>query len=118
MSDFKEITAVVIKSHKSDFPDPLILKKGERLKVGTKKTNFAGWFWCSTPDGKSGWIPEIFTEKIADGCRMIVDYDATEMSVAVGENLTILSEESEWAWCRNSKNLKGWVPLENVRKLR
>ncbi len=117
MNISKEITAVVIKSHKSDFPNPLILKKGERLEVGDKKTNFAGWIWCTAPDGNSGWIPENFTEKVENGSRMTVDYDATEMTVSVGENLAVLSEESQWVWCLNSKNQKGWVPLENVRKL-
>jgi len=116
MNNPKEITAVVIKSHTSDFPNPLKLKKGDRLEVSDKKTNFVGWIWCSASDGNSGWIPENFTEKDENGCRMAVDYDATEMTVSVGENLTVLSEESDWVWCLNSKNQKGWVPLENVRK--
>ena len=118
MEKINEIAATVIKSHQSDFPNPLILKKGEKLKVSPKKTNFAGWIWLTAPDGNSGWVPENFTEKTEDGCRMSVDYDATELSVTVGENLTILSEESDWAWCINSKNQNGWVLLENVRKFR
>ena len=108
---------VVIKNHKSNFPNPLLLKKGDRLIVGDKKTNFIGWLWCTAPDGNSGWIPENFIDKENNGCLMNVDYDATEMTVMDGEKLTILSEESEWGWCLNSKNQKGWVPLENVKKL-
>ncbi len=117
MGNSNEIAATVIKSHQSDFPSPLILKKGEKLKVSPKKTNFVGWIWCTSPNGNSGWVPENFTERVEDGCRMLVDYDATELSVMVGEKLTILSEESDWVWCINNKNQKGWVPLENVRKL-
>ena len=118
MSESNKNTAVVIKSHRSDFPNPLVLKKGEKLMVSSKKTSFAGWIWCTAPDGNSGWVPENFTERVEDGFRMSVDYDATELSVTIGEKLTILSEESDWIWCINSKNQKGWIPLENVRKCR
>lgn len=117
MGNSKEIAAKVIKNHRSDFPNPLILKKGERLSVSPKKTNFEGWIWCTTDEGNSGWVPENFTKNADNDCVMLVDYDATELSVSVGEKLIILSEESDWVWCLNSKKQKGWVPLENVEKL-
>ena len=117
MSNDKKIAARVIKSYQSGFSNPLILKKGERLKIRPKKTNFVGWVWCISTDGNSGWVPENFINITDNTCVMLVDYDATELSVSIGENLTILSEESDWVWCINCKNQKGWVPLENVRKL-
>ena len=117
MSISKNDTAVVIKNHKSDFPNPLILNKGERLAIGDKKTNFVGWIWCIAVDGNCGWVPEKFVKKTEDNCMMLVDYDSTELAVTVGENLTILSQESDWVLCLNSKNKRGWIPLENVRKL-
>lgn len=117
MNDSKTIKATIIKRHKTDFPNPLVLKKGESLEIKPKKTNYEGWLWCRSTEKKSGWVPENFTEKTEDGYRMINDYDATELSVSVGENLTVLAEESGWVWCLNGNNKKGWVPLENVRKL-
>ena len=109
--------AVVIKRHKSDFPNPLVLKKGDIIKLSDKKTNFIGWVWCTSSDRNSGWIPENYIEKTENGCRLTVDYNASEMDVEVGEKLIILSEESQWVWCQNGKNQEGWVPLENVTKL-
>jgi len=117
MGKTDKIAVVVIKNHKSEFPRPLVLKKGERLKANLEKTGFAGWIWCTATDRNSGWVPENFTERYGDDCRMLVDYDAAELSVTMGEELTVLSEESDWVWCINDKNKKGWVPLKNVKKL-
>jgi hypothetical protein len=45
------------------------------------------------------------------------DYDATELSVEVGEKLTMGEEESGWAWCTNREGRRGWVPLEHLEVL-
>ncbi|MCP4704695.1 MAG: hypothetical protein GY865_08805 [candidate division Zixibacteria bacterium] len=117
MCNSKNNKVVIIKNYRSEFPDPLILKKGERLKIGRKKTNYSGWIWCMDINGNGGWIPEKFVKITEDSCVMLVDYDATELTVLVGDELTILSEESGWVLCLNSNNQKGWVPLENVKRI-
>jgi uncharacterized protein YgiM (DUF1202 family) len=35
--------------------------------------------------------------------------------VQVGEELTILKEESGWLWCRRQTGKLGWVPKENLQ---
>ncbi len=49
-----------------------------------------------------------------DSCVMKRDYDATELSVEVGEVLTVEFEESHWAWATKESGESGWVPLENL----
>ena len=107
----------VTKNHYSEFPNPLKLLKGERLSIGDKKTAFKGWIWCTTESGNSGWVPENFLKRNKSQGIMNVDYDATELTAIKGERLSVLSEESQWLWCVDNKNRKGWVPRQNVRKL-
>jgi uncharacterized protein YgiM (DUF1202 family) len=45
---------------------------------------------------------------------MLRDYDATELTVEPGEEVTILGRESGWGWCVNQQGQKGWVPLDNL----
>jgi hypothetical protein len=44
-------------------------------------------------------------------------YDATELSVIISEELTILDEESGWFWCRHEDGRLGWVPKECVERM-
>ena len=44
------------------------------------------------------------------------DYDATELSVRVGEELLIQREESGWLLCENRAGQRGWVPANVVAR--
>jgi len=48
---------------------------------------------------------------------LVRDYDATELTVEVGEELTALAEHSGWFRCRTDTGSLGWVPAENVELL-
>ena len=47
----------------------------------------------------------------------LCDYEATELSVSVGEELIMGKEESGWIWCTNQDGESGWVPAEHVERL-
>ena len=47
----------VISNYDSAYPDPLVFRKGDMLKIGTKTSEWPGWVWCTNENGKSGWIP-------------------------------------------------------------
>ena len=104
----------VIKAHQSPDPDPLIVRKGERLSFERRETEWAGWIWCTSDSGKGTWVPENWVEIEEDSCVMKRDYNATELSVIVGEVLTVEFEESSWAWATNEGGESGWVPLQNL----
>ena len=104
----------VIKAWRTAYPDPLGIKKGQRLTVGEKDSEWQGWAWCTDNDGKSGWVPEAYLsvkENLAEALR---DYDATELTVTVGEILTVLETESGWVWAVKEDGAAGWVPRECV----
>lgn len=97
--------------------DPLFVLKGEPLVVTYESEEWPGWIWCINNEGKSGWAPMSYLE-IADGSAVAKrDYDATELTVMAGDELTILLEESGWCWCAFGDDEKGWVPTENLEFL-
>ena len=116
MEEKKKSVARVVKDYSSPYHDSFSLKMGEELSVSPKKSEWPGWIWCTNKDNESRWVPQSYIEIDGNKCRMLVDYNAVELPVREGETLTILFEESDWGWCVNSRNEKGWVPLRNVRK--
>lgn len=108
------LTCHVIVAYQAAYPDPLVVRAGEELTVGEKDSEWEGWLWCTDAAGKSGWVPEGYVERRGARCTAIVDYDGTELSVRVGEELLGGSEESGWIWCTNQAGQSGWVPAEHV----
>ncbi len=104
----------VIRACQASTSDPLIVRKGDVLSAGDRTSEWPGWIWCTDPSGKSGWVPEIYVRRAEHCCAMLRDYDATELTVEPGEEVTILGRESGWGWCVNQQGQKGWVPLDNL----
>jgi hypothetical protein len=100
--------------YETEFKQPLLLSRGERLHFERRATQWEGWLWCTTPDGKSGWVPEAWIDVEGDTCVMNQDYDATELTVAVGEELKAILTESGWLLATSASGQTGWVPLECV----
>jgi hypothetical protein len=61
-------------------------------------------------------VPERWVEFDGDFCILQRDYEAVELSVDVGEILTVEFTESGWAWATRESGQSGWVPLENLRQ--
>jgi uncharacterized protein YgiM (DUF1202 family) len=100
--------------YRSAYPEPLKLKRGEKVELGKRVSEWSGWVWCEDKSGKAGWVPESYLQ-IRGNCGILLsDYDATELSVKRGEELMILKEQSGWLWCQNRKGDYGWVPRDKV----
>ena len=110
--------ARVITPYKAAFPDPWVMHAGDKLAIGREDTEWPGWLWCTRPDGESRWVPDSFVEVQGDAAGVaLVDYDATELSVEVGETLTTGQEVNAWVWCTNQEGHSGWVPAKHLQKL-
>jgi len=105
----------VIKEYKAAYPDPIRFTKGEILKIEKKESEWSGWVWCINEFGKGRWIPENYLEIYEDTCKVLQDYEATELTVKVGEKLEIEKIESEWVWATNKEGKQGWVPLKCIQ---
>ena len=105
----------IIKNYISSFPNPLILEKGEMLRVENKKIEWSGWIWCITETGDNGWVPVSYLKIVINTAELLVDYDATELSVLKGQIYQIEKKESGWVWLTSENGKYGWVPQENIR---
>ena len=84
------------------------------------------WRWCRDSQGREGWAPEALLEiagatsatsatgdegEKEETATLREDYDARELTVAVGARLTVERELAGWALCRTEDGARGWVPL-------
>ncbi len=104
----------VIEDYKSTCSDPLIITQGEILIVEKRESEWPDWIWCRNKGGKEGWVPENYLEIYENSGKALQNYNATELSVKIGEGLMIEKEESGWIWSTNQQGKSGWVPLRNI----
>jgi uncharacterized protein YgiM (DUF1202 family) len=98
--------------YESAYPNPLKLNPGDRVMIGNRASEWPGWIWCTDEHGLSGWIPQRFLKSEGIKGVLLVEYDATELTVEAGESVEILGTESSWARCRTPEGRTGWLPLE------
>src|ERR1700737_1800209 len=96
----------VIVDYQASYPDPLSMRAGETLEISEKVDYWNGnpdwmWVWCTDQRGKSGWVPKGGIKFHANNTTGIARYEyaATELTVAVGDELVVEREESGWLWC-------------------
>lgn len=109
--------AKVTKGHRSEYATPFLIKAGSILIAEEKESEWEGWVWCRTSDDTYRWYPEGYLKEISDKpnyFELLKDYNAKELPVLTGEEVTIQFQESGWAWVTNENGCEGWVPLENL----
>ena len=114
------MTSVRYRALEPHTPDPgvaLAVGQGERLRFERRPTEWEGWLWCTAEGDRTGWVPESWVAIDGDMCRMRRAYDATELSVAAGDELTGELSESGWVYARNDRGDAGWVPLRGLQRL-
>ena len=110
-------TVIVSDPHVATYAQAIHAGEGEMVTVGPEDVDFPGWVWCTNTAGISSWVPKSYLEVNGESGRLMRDYHAGELTVAVGERLKVLDEESGWYLCETEANQRGWVPIENVRPL-
>ncbi len=108
----------VITDYQSAYPDPIVLSVGDEVTIDDRESEWSGWIWCTSRQGRSGWVPEKYVRRNGSSGTVLRDYDATELSVTKGDALTIIDEESGWLLCRTADGRLGWVPKQNVGPVR
>lgn len=106
----------VIKSHKPFFEYHMELTKGELLKFERKKTEVAGWIWCTTTGGKSCWIPEAWVEIEGEKARLQRDYSSKELAVKKDDTVLVELSESGWILIATYNEEIGWIPEECIKQ--
>ncbi|WP_246234938.1 SH3 domain-containing protein [Bacillus aquiflavi] len=98
----------VTKSHRSNYPNPIVLSKGQQMTVGKKysgQENWDRWVFCSTIDCKlEGWVPEQMIQIDGNIGTALEAYTAKELDIDQYEKVIGLKELNGWIWCRNVTN--------------
>lgn len=97
--------------------NPLAGRAGEQATATDRvedwrETRGWTWRWCRDGQGREGWAPEALLTVSGNVATLREDYDARELTVAVGARLTVERELAGWALCRAEDEARGWVPLE------
>ncbi|HOP07127.1 MAG TPA: SH3 domain-containing protein [candidate division Zixibacteria bacterium] len=105
---------VVHTEYRSEFPDPIIVSRGDPLQIGDKKTHYTGWLWVKDADGRTGWLPEEFISRSGATGTALRDCDATELDIFPEDRLIVIETIGGWVRVRTEDGRIGWVPEENV----
>jgi hypothetical protein len=111
---------LVIKAHRTEYPNPIYLEKGELVILGEESDkSWPNWVFCRKTDGSNeGWVPkQIIRYKNSKG-EIIEDYSAKELNIDVETIVEGINELNGWLWLKNTKtNELGWIPIENLKLL-
>ena len=110
--------ARVLKAYETQYPDPIELRAGESVSLGTKDHDYPGWIWAtSTTTGKAGWVPEHFLSAgSGDQATARRDYSARELTVAEGVIVNVIEELLGWALVETESGKTGWVPQTHLAR--
>ena len=108
---------IVIENHDAPPGGILRLKAGDSVRFERRPTEWEGWVWCTDQRGTDGWVPERWVSVKGNTCTLLREYMSIELNVRKGDVLSVLEEESGWAWVLDSRNRNGWVPLRCIQRL-
>jgi Variant SH3 domain len=106
-----------VKASRPENPYPIKMHAGDLIELAGNEDD--GWIWCRHPSGKESWVPMSYLSTAGEGHTRtaLVDYDATELPVEVGEVFQAEREESGWLWCENTQGQWGWVRVAQVERI-
>jgi len=104
----------VLRAYQALYPDPLTVAPGDALRLGVCDQEYPGWVLATASNGKSGWIPEEFVDAVGDFGKARRDFTSRELTVAAGEEVTLVERVSGWGWVRAGQGRAGWVPLHHL----
>ena len=90
---------------------PVCLKVGEIVDLGMEDKVWAGWVWASNQEGRGTYVPVTSLERVGEEqAKVVEEFQAVDLSLKKGEEVTALREVCGWFWCRNAAGAEGWVP--------
>ncbi len=117
MATNKRHMATVSAEWTASAANPLAGRAGEHVTATDRVEDWREtpgwtWRWCRDVQGREGWAPEALLTVAGDVAILREDYDARELTVAVGARLIVERELAGWALCLAEDGARGWVPLE------
>jgi len=116
--DTKPIAYRVITAYKSPYPNPILFRKGEIVELSGEfhgDPDWVDWVWCVGQNENSAWTPKQFIEFEGSDWRLNRDYNALELSVDLGEILSITEIVNGFGLAEKYDGTIGWVPMKNLQ---
>ncbi|HHF3214035.1 TPA: hypothetical protein ACPJ12_004698 [Vibrio diabolicus] len=109
---------VVIERHISEYPNPLYLKRGDKVTLGLTDDEFPNWIFITNDAGEQAWAPIQYIEHVVGSQMgiMLQDYDNLEFNTVLGERLSVHFELNSWYRVSRSTGEIGWVPVQTVKR--
>ena len=110
---------ILTEDHRTEFPNPIILKQGERVIIGEESgADYPDWIFCIKIDGSNkGWVPKQIIKYEDDYGNIVEEYSAKELNIDKGTVVEGIKELNGWLWSRNKDtNEIGWIPMEKLKK--
>lgn len=107
----------VVKDYKSPYPDPIVFRKGEKVKVGQEfkeDPDWKNWILCEGRDSKKAWVPKQYIDINGMNGILNKEYNAMELSVHVGEKLIVYEIVNGFGMSEKINGMRGWVPIKNM----
>jgi len=105
----------VIAAHQRSYESPIAGNKDDALTHSRREDDEPGWKWCKHGiTGLSGWVPEAFIDLHGSQAILNRDYNALELSVPIGESLTVTQSVAGWSHCIRADGAAGWVPSNKL----
>ena len=107
---------IVIEEHRSNYPNPICFRMGEKLVVGEKDPDYPGWIRVTTRGNNQGWAPIQYLEFENKNTAVATqDYTAVELNTCIGDELILHFELNDWGWAEKKDGSCGWVPIKTTR---
>ena len=108
----------VTRPHITSYPDAVRFSIGDALSVGHHDQQWKAYVWCTDQHGHAGWVPDSYIEMTGEHeATALRDYDATELTVAPGEELDVVDEAGGWLLCSSPSGRHGWIPADNAEPI-
>jgi len=107
------IGKVVLDFH-AEHPDYVILVAGITLTPVEKESEWPGWVWCVHESGVECWVPKDYLDHQGRTAVLEKDYNARELNVVVGQQVSIIESVAGWYWCLDQAGEEGWVPQKHI----
>jgi hypothetical protein len=105
------VFVTAISSHDVPARSPIQVAAGDRVSVGPRSPEWPAFVMVTGAVGE-GWVPSRNLSAEEGVVTVEADYDTTELPVALGQIVEVLTrdDESGWWWCRSDAGAEGWVP--------
>lgn len=81
----------------------------------TDDADWKDWVWCEGENKNKAWVPKQYLKMEAGSGVFLNDYNARELSVTVGEIVTVYEIVNGFGMSEKRNGECGWIPLKNLQ---